>query len=113
MIEDKIEHDDVTYIIWIGKNAQENWDIITKASQNDIWFHLEDFSSPHVILRVEDTKLKVVPKILINKCASLCKQHSKYNKINKISIIYTEIKNVKKGDKVGSVMTQKTKSLIC
>lgn len=112
MKEEIIDHDNITYKIWIGKNAQDNWDIISKSVQNDIWFHLDNVPSPHVILKIpEDFKLKVVPKQVLNKCAVLCKNYSNYDQIKKIKVIYTEIKNVTKGDKVGSVMTHKTKTI--
>lgn len=100
-------------ICWIGENAQDNWDIISKANQNDIWFHLANFPSCHVILRVPDnfTIKKVSKQTLIN-CASRCKLHSKFaNMSGKIKIIYTEIKNVSKADKVGAVNTKKNNYL--
>ena len=33
----------------VGKNKHDNIDIIRQASPNDIWFHLEEASSCHVI----------------------------------------------------------------
>ena len=37
-------------IYWIGKNAQDNWDIIKKSEQNWMWFHLDKFSSSYIII---------------------------------------------------------------
>jgi predicted ribosome quality control (RQC) complex YloA/Tae2 family protein len=113
MIEKIISYQNHDYTIWIGQNSQDNWDIIDNASDYDIWFHLEEFSSPHIILRMtEDTKLKTVSKWLLIECAIVCKQRSSQKKVNKVSIIYTNIKNVKKAEKVGSVITSNTLSLI-
>ena len=36
--------------IIVGSSSQENWDIIDDSCQNDIWFHLENLPSCHVIL---------------------------------------------------------------
>ncbi len=113
MIEKTISYQNCDYIIWIGQNSKDNWEIIDNASDHDIWFHLEEFSSPHVILRMtEDIKLKAVPKWLLIECAIACKQKSSQKKMNKVTIIYTNIKNVKKAEKVGSVTTFNTLSLV-
>lgn len=113
MIEKTISYQNCDYIIWIGQNSKDNWEIIDNASDHDIWFHLEEFASPHVILRMtEDIKLKAVPKWLLIECAIACKQKSSQKKMNKVTIIYTNIKNVKKAEKVGSVTTFNTLSLV-
>jgi len=103
-----IEGIDDTYTVWIGQNAQDNWDIISKADQNDIWFHLEGSPSPHVILRVENKKYD---KRILNRCACICKEGSKLKDTKNAHIIYTEIKHITKGDKPGSVFTRKTKTI--
>ena len=98
------------YIIKVGKNAQENWDIIKEANKNDIWFHLEDYPSPHVVLKSINN---IKPDRKIKKQAALkCKEKSKYKSYSKISIIYTKIKNIKLGDKIGEVITSKTSKFI-
>lgn len=113
MIVKQIELDGYTYKIIIGKNAQENWDIIFTASSEDIWFHVDEYPSPHVILKIpENYKLKKVPKKILVQCALKCKIYSKYNNIKKLNIIYAKIKNVKKGDKIGSVTTTNTFTII-
>lgn len=97
--------------IIIGKNAKENWDIIDNSSQSDIWFHLDNFPSCHVILKTNSFDLKDFNKQTLIYCASLCKNNSKYANLKKISVIYTKIHNVKKGDKVGSVITSNVKTI--
>jgi predicted ribosome quality control (RQC) complex YloA/Tae2 family protein len=37
-------------IYWLGKNAQDNWDIIKKSQDNWLWFHLDKFPSGHVVI---------------------------------------------------------------
>lgn len=104
-----IEFQDTTYTIYIGENAKENWELIDQASQNDLWFHLDNLPSPHVILCVENKK---IPKQIIKECALLCQSNSKYSNLKKISVIYTEIKHVSKDKQVGSVIATNTKKII-
>lgn len=38
---------------YVGRSAKENWELLDKAKaedQNYIWFHLESFPSPYVIM---------------------------------------------------------------
>jgi len=108
---------DVELTYWIGENANDNWTCIDKANQNDIWFHLADHPSAHVILRLsQEDKLTVkrIAKQTLIHCAQQCKLHSKFADIsakNKMKVIYTEIKNVTKADKPGSVFTKKEQYL--
>src|SRR3990167_11422134 len=104
VLTDTIEIDEDIFDISIGTSAKENWDILSTALQNDLWFHLGgNLSSPHIILHIpENMKARKIPKQAINKCAILCKMHSKYKDINRVSVIYTETKNVSKAGKIGS-----------
>ena len=95
--------------IIMGKSAEENWKIIDDSHENDIWFHLDDYPSPHIILKTNNRDIKLINKQTLIHCASLCKEHSKYTNMKNISIIYTKIKNVKKADIIGSVFTSSTK----
>jgi predicted ribosome quality control (RQC) complex YloA/Tae2 family protein len=97
--------------IIMGKSADENWKIIDDSNENDIWFHLDDFPSCHVILKTKGKDLKELNKQTFIHCASICKENSKYCNMKNISVIYTKIKNVKKADTVGSVTTTSTKKL--
>jgi len=97
--------------IHIGKSAEENWKLIDDSSENDIWFHLDDLPSSHVVLKTNDIKIKEFNKATLIKCASLCKENSKVSGQKNIPVIYTLIKNVKKADTIGSVTTTSTKIL--
>ena len=108
-IEYECSQDDFTYTIKIGENAQDNWDIISESNQNDIWFHVENHPSCHVIILTNNRKK--IHKSVINHAASLCKEGCKLNSVKKLKIIYTEIKNIRKADKVGSVYTKNTKEI--
>ena len=83
----------------IGKNAQENWQLLEKSSATDIFFHLSSFPSCYVILETS-----VVPSDdVIRQCALLCKENTKYKNLKDIKVDYTPCNNVIKGEKVGEV----------
>ena len=105
--------DDNEYHSYVGHNASDNWNLIDNAKQNDIWFHIKDRPSAHVIL-VNENNLKInkIPKTVVKHCAMICKQNSKFDLIKNIKIIYTEIKNVKKADIVGSVHIENAKYIV-
>jgi len=100
---------DAIITIKVGENAQENWKLISDAKQYHLWFHLDNVTSPHVILELP-SKTDKISKSTILYAASICKNCSKYHN-NKINISYTQIKNVKKGDKIGSVYTSNTQKI--
>jgi predicted ribosome quality control (RQC) complex YloA/Tae2 family protein len=102
------DHDHCTYTVRVGETAQENWDIISDSGQNDIWFHVGGNASCHVVLSCNEIKKKP-HKSVINYCASLCKDGSKLKNVKNVTIIYTEIKNVKKSNTPGSVTTKNIK----
>lgn len=101
------------YTIRVGENAKDNWDILRDADNLDIWFHVDKFSSSHVILKTNSIPLKKIHKSVINYCANLCKEGSKYKNLKKLSIIYTEIRNVtiNKGGSMGSVFSRRTQQI--
>lgn len=108
MIETTIVYKNQTYNVIIGQNAQDNWNIIDNALPQDVWFHLQDFSSPHVILKNHEfLRITLIPKWLLIECGIVCKKRSSHKKDKNIDIIYTFVKNIKKGVDVGSVITDK------
>lgn len=95
-----------SFIVHIGKSAKENWELFEQAEPNDLWFHLDQSSSPYVILEVVDG-IQINPDIII-KCAKLCKSNSKEKNSTRSSVIYCPIKNLKKGKTQGTVLLDKT-----
>lgn len=97
----------------LGKNAADNFDIIESSQTNDIWFHIDDHSSCHVIASIpDDTNFNKKQLLyIIKQGAILCKQHSKYKSQQNVSIIYTYIKNVTMTNIIGSVITENTKTI--
>ena len=89
------------YFVNVGKNAKDNWCILDDAETCDIWFHVENTSSPYVILEVKN--FDIIPPDVITECAKLCNNKSKEKQSTNVSIIYTNVGNLKKGDNIGSV----------
>jgi predicted ribosome quality control (RQC) complex YloA/Tae2 family protein len=95
-----------SFIVHIGKSAKENWEILEQSEPTDIWFHLDDKSSPYVILEAV-ANVPVLHDMII-KCAKLCKSYSKDKKSTRSSVIYCPVSNVKKGKAMGSVFLTNT-----
>jgi predicted ribosome quality control (RQC) complex YloA/Tae2 family protein len=111
MKTETFENESGEWEIIIGRNKDENWKLIDDASPNDIWFHVTDMPSCHVILKT-DKNLRNIEKDVLKRCALLCKMNSKAKTLNKCSIMYTEIENIKKTKNVGEVIAKKYKEII-
>ena len=61
-------------------------------NENDSWFHLSNFASPHLIINVD---FHLLSKQDIYRIAVILKQHTKYKKENSIEIDYTLRKDLK------------------
>ena len=76
------EFNNVKY--YIGQSAKENWTLLDnskKINDNYIWFHLDSFASPYVIMyttlvELQDYDISVNQYLHFG--AELCKQNSKY-----------------------------------
>jgi predicted ribosome quality control (RQC) complex YloA/Tae2 family protein len=101
-------YNNTIYTIIIGKNKNENWAIIDDASGTDLWFHISEMPSCHVLLK-NDEKLRLVPRQVIKRCAYLCKINSAAKTVPKCDIVYATISNVKKTDIVGQVTVTQSK----
>jgi predicted ribosome quality control (RQC) complex YloA/Tae2 family protein len=89
----------------IGKSALENTELVLRASDMDVWFHVNGVPSAHLIYYNPDSlDLGVLRKKgVIYKMALALKKSSKYRKINKIEVIYDYIKNINPLTKPGLV----------
>ncbi|NPA73712.1 MAG: DUF814 domain-containing protein [Epsilonproteobacteria bacterium] len=61
------------YKISLGKNEKANEYLLKKAKMNDLWLHLKDIPSTHVIIRSDK---KEVPKEVVEFAAKLCVKFS-------------------------------------
>ena len=49
-------YNNTIYTIIIGKNKNENWAIIDDASGTDLWFHISEMPSCHVLLKNDEKR---------------------------------------------------------
>ena len=110
----ELEEDGINYLV--GSNAEDNWKVLDKCKQNWIWFHLDKLSSPYVVLMESKKNFKKEEysyswNHYLNYGANLCKENSKY-KNQKVSVMWTEGKNVGKGNKIGSAIIKGKRNLI-
>ena len=57
------------YKILIGRNAKENQSLLKIAKSNDLWMHIRDIPSSHLIIKTDKQNL---PDAVIEKAAKLC-----------------------------------------
>jgi predicted ribosome quality control (RQC) complex YloA/Tae2 family protein len=92
-----VYYDEVKYIV--GRNAADNWRIIEEADGYDLWVHLQDQPSCHVI--IENTKELTKDHILYG--CNLCKEFSKITGRKTVRLSVLERRHIKKGKCVGEV----------
>ena len=97
----------------IGQNARDNFDVIHSDDPFDIWFHVDDNSSSHVVASIpQDIEFdKKQLMYIIKQGAILCKQHSRYKSQKKIPIVYTTIQHVTPTNIPGSVTIENRKTV--
>jgi predicted ribosome quality control (RQC) complex YloA/Tae2 family protein len=112
MIEEILECDGLEYVIWIGKNEEDNFEIIDNSRKKDVWFHVVGMPSCHVILKTEEN-VRDIPRKVLKRCGYLCKINSKGKSLSKCDIVYTTIDNVKKTNIIGKVEISNGKIIRC
>lgn len=89
---------------YIGKNQDENFDVIDKGLPDDIWFHSKNTSSSHVVASVPENITNKELHYIIKAGAVLCKNNTNKCKSSRnIEFIYTKIKNIQKTNIPGRV----------
>jgi len=95
----KIEVQTVEYMgftIYVGRNNKQNDYLIKKiSSPEDIWLHTRDCPSGHVFIKTENGK-KTVPDDVLLYAANFAKLNSPAKESNKVSVIYTKRKFIKR-----------------
>uniref|UniRef100_A0A6C0B1W2 NFACT RNA-binding domain-containing protein n=1 Tax=viral metagenome TaxID=1070528 RepID=A0A6C0B1W2_9ZZZZ len=93
-------HASITY--FIGENAQENDKLIDEASPNDIWFHVYNKKSCHVVAHIPVPVDRKNVKYIVSQGAVLCKQFS-YPSEKNLPILFTRRRYIEKTDVPGLV----------
>ena len=57
------------YKVLIGRNSKENQTLLKIAKSNDLWMHIRDIPSSHLIIKTDKQNL---PEMVIEKAAKLC-----------------------------------------
>ena len=92
-----------------GKNAQQNTLLIQNSNEKDMWFHIENSPSAHIVVSIPEILNKKQKKTVIKWGAMLCKQRSKIT--SKCTVMYTQIKDVHCTNVPGTVTVDKYSSL--
>lgn len=77
--------------ISIGRNEQGNVWLLKNSKKDDIWFHLKDLPSPHVIVKTNKSK---IDDEILEFAAKICLNFSNVNQ-GRYEIDYTKRENVK------------------
>ena len=91
------------FVIYIGRNARSNTSLINSRNADDVWFHLENESSPHITLEYNEN----ITKNILRKVGFMIYTYKK----SRDNVIYTELKNVKSTSTPGMVNTKNIKVL--
>ncbi len=82
--------------VFIGKSAESNDELtFSFAKKDDIWFHAWQAAGSHVVLR-RPNKGDIPPKEFLIRAAELAAYNSKAKTSNKVPVIYTEARYVRK-----------------
>jgi len=79
--------------ILVGKNNVQNTRLTMSAERNDMWLHVKDYHSAHVIIKAESRQ---IPDEVILYAAEICAYYSKANESDKVPVDYTLRKFVKR-----------------
>ena len=79
------------YKIMLGRNSRENTYLLEHAKATDMWFHIKDIPSSHVIVK---SNKKELPQKIIEEAAILCVDFSNI-KAGDCYVDYTQRRNVK------------------
>jgi predicted ribosome quality control (RQC) complex YloA/Tae2 family protein len=79
-----------TYKVLLGRNTKANQALLQDAKANDMWFHLKDRPSAHVLIVSDKQK---IPMDIIQRAAQLCVDFT-VNSSGRFSVDYTKRKEV-------------------
>lgn len=101
--------------LFMGIDKYENEDLIKWGWPEDVWFHVDKYSSAHVYLRLHPGQtIDDIPSTVLEDAAQLVKANSiDGSKMNDIDVVYTMWSNLKKtrGMEVGQVGFYKEKDV--
>ena len=90
------EYSIFSFIVKAGRNNTENDKLTFTAKSDDVWVHVKDYHSSHVVISAEGRE---VPEKVIRIAAEISAYYSKAREGGKVEVVYTQKKNVKKPPK--------------
>jgi predicted ribosome quality control (RQC) complex YloA/Tae2 family protein len=82
-----------------GKSAAMNWQLYRESAPEDTLFHLDELSSPYVII---EKSMKDLTPEEITMCARQCWEYSAHTHLRRVRVMYTPISNTRLGKEKGS-----------
>jgi predicted ribosome quality control (RQC) complex YloA/Tae2 family protein len=101
-------------IIYIGKNNKQNDYLYSKiSSPEDLWFHVLNTPSAHIIAKKENSNDKIADTTIL-KIAQLAKEFSTAKNSTKVPVVYTQRKYIKRpqNTKSGFVVYKNEKEIV-
>lgn len=83
------------YVVWIGRNAQNNEELLQAAHKDDLWLHARDVSGSHVVIRRKAGSSQF-PAQVIEQAAAVAAWHSKRRTDSLCPVMVTPRKYVRK-----------------
>lgn len=95
----------------VGRSAQENEEILRRASPSDLWLHARGVPGAHVLIK---TGGRPVPEGVLRRAAELAAWHSQARGAAKVEVSYTERRYVRKpkGAPLGTVTLLEEKVIV-
>lgn len=85
----------------LGKNALENWKLLSESQPDDLLFHLSYYPSGYLIM---ECNKKYPRNIVLEEAAFICKENTKYRNIKNIKVDCTTCSNTQKGESIGEII---------
>jgi len=86
---------------YIGQKDSDHFAMIDQSKPSDLWFHLEDYPSCHIISSLPEDASREDTKKLILHGIRLSKEYSKHG--NRVKVRYARIHQLTKGTHPGEV----------
>ena len=102
------------WFVLVGRNNKENDEITFRvAGPEDLWFHAQNVSGSHVILKSQGGKENNPPRQVLELTAGIAAFYSKSRHSGLVPVIYTRRKHVRKPRKAppGTVICEREKTI--
>jgi len=94
----------------IGTNAADNFKVIDESNPTDLWFHIENDSSAHIVAKIHNKLDRKGLNAIIKQGSQLCKQFYTKGNTDNICVVYCKIHDIQKTDIPGKVIIQNYKT---